>query len=251
MGLVRARLTGGVRSFMMADMKRRNLLIIFLTAAVSGAALLACSLPASLPFLATATPTLTATTTATATATSTPTPTATPTPSPEDLLEAAARDYLYGDWEEALTSYREIAAMVAGQELKFEADLGAGKSLLAMGRYTELHKLMDQVISAAGGGERAAEALLLKAWAFEEVGDDRQAAETYEHILETGAEALRGYVLDWRGDALWETGEYELAGNAYQQALFVEPTSGFVQTEIKLAGTLEDRADFEGAIEIY
>lgn len=236
---------------MMAFMRRRELLIILLAAAAGAAALLACSLPSSLPFLATATPTLTATNTATPTATATPTPTPTPTPSPEDLLQIAAQEYLYGDWEVALASYREIAATVSDPELQLEANLGAGKSLLAMGRYSELHTLMDQIVSSVEQGDRAAQALLLKAWAFEQVDDDRQAAETYRRILESGAGVLQGYILDWRGDALWEIGEYEQAGDAYQQALFIEPTSGFIQTEIKLAGTLEDRADFEGAIEIY
>lgn len=219
--------------------------------ALSVLSALACSLPSSLPFIATPTPSPTATATATPTATQTPTPTPTPTPSPSDRLEEAAEQYLYGDWEGALGAYQDIARLAADPEVLTSANLGVGKSLLALGRYGELQASMEALIAASSDSEVVAQAWLLRAWAYEAVEDDFSAADAYLHVLETGLQPLRGYVLDWRGDALWELGEYQLAGEAYQQALFTEPTSGFVQVEIKLAGTLEDRADFEGALEIY
>ena len=168
-----------------------------------------------------------------------------------DRLEEAGEQYLYGDWERALNTFREIAALSADPEILASANLGAGKSLFALGRYDELHDQMDSLITSATNADTVAQALLLKAWAYEAIDDDFSAAEAYGRVLESGIQPLRGYVLDWRGDALWDLGEYEQASQAYQQALFTEPTSGYVQVEIKLAGTLEDRADFEGAFEIY
>jgi soluble lytic murein transglycosylase len=230
-------------------MQRKCTLALAVVAGVFAA--LACSLPSSLPFISTPTPTLTATATATATATSTPTPTPTPTPSPAERLENAAQEYLYGDWDSALDIYREIATVAVDLGVREQANIGAAKCLLALERYDELFRLTEQIQSQAVDNETAAKALLLKAWAYEGVENDGATAETYRQVLEMGAQPLRGYILDWRGDALWELGEYEQASQAYQAALFTDPTSERVQIEIKLAGTLEDRADLEGAIGIY
>lgn len=235
---------------MMSGMKGRGWLL-GLSLGLIVSAVLACSLPASLPFVATPTPTFTATPTATSTATPTPSPTPTATPSPSDQLESAYRQYFNGDWETALAMYEQIAALAADPEIAIEAQLGAGTCLLALERYAELQEAMDRLLTSNGEGDYAAQALLMKAWAHEAVGDDRSAADAYRRALETGAAPLRGYVLDWRGDALWEIGEYQLAGDAYQQALFTEPTSGYLQVEIKLAGTLEDRGEFEAALSRY
>lgn len=146
--------------------------------------------------------------------------------------------------------YREVTSST-DPALSGPAQIGLGKCLMELGRYPELIEAMDQLLLSTSDASTASQAYLLKAWAYENLGDERSAADTYGLILEGDPISLSGYLHDWQGDAFWELGEYDAAGTSYRQALSVEPTSGFVQIEIKLAGTMEDRADFDGAIQIY
>lgn len=230
---------------MMAAMSplRGRLALAFLSMAL---AILACSLPGRSAPAPSATPQPTATDTATPAPTATPTPT--PTPEPRRLLERAERAFLLGDWEQALGSFEAAREQATEAEERRAAALGQARTLLEAGQpeaaLTILNSMEDSLAESP-------EASLVRGLALGALERWREAAEAYQDYLERGGSALRGYALEWQGDAWAYAGEPAKAREAYQLALQYDPQRGDVGVEIKLANSQRASGDLLGAIERF
>jgi len=224
--------------------------MLLLLAALFGLA--GCNLPAqSLPWSATATPTPTATYTPTPSPTPTATPTSTPTLIPDRLREAQ-RQLFYGDWDAALQAY-QLAYAQADPKTQARALVGQGRALLYARRYVEALATLRKVVQRFPQEHDArADAAFFIAQTYAVLGRWAEAAQAYQEYLQNRPGFIDAYIHEWRGDALFNAGDYAGAVQAYQAALdaphLPEREYGLL---LGMARAYHQQEDYTKAIELY
>ncbi|MGC9356572.1 MAG: tetratricopeptide repeat protein, partial [Anaerolineae bacterium] len=200
----------------------------------------------------TATPTVTASPTVTPSPSPTPSPTPTPTPQPAELLARAERAYEVGDWESAQVLYERLLPLSSvPQEQAIEAALGLGKTLIAREAFTTGVTLLEDVASTVPDSPAASEAQLRMADAYMQMGRSEDAVPHYRAVL-AAQPILAPYAHEWLGDALFASGIYTSALNAYTESLTLALTpSRQVFLWEKIALTHAARNDYAESLAAY
>lgn len=223
---------------------------MFLLLALVG--LVGCNLPAqSLPWRATATPTPTATFTPSPTPTPTATPMPTPTPIPDRLREAQ-RQLFYGDWDAALQAFQQAYAQ-ADPKTQARALVGQGRALFSARRYVEALATLRQVAQRfPQENDARADAAFFLAQTYAALGRWADAAQAYQEYLQNRPGFIDAYIHEWRGDALFNAGDYANAIQAYQAALnaphLPEQEYGLL---LGMARAYHQQGDYAQAIDLY
>ncbi len=217
-----------------------------------GLSLGSCTLPAAQwPWAPTATPTPTPT--ATPTPTPTPSPTPTPFPTPVgDPLSQAQRWLFYGDWDQALQAYQQAMAQ-ADPKTQARALVGQGRALLGARRYAQAIATLRQVAQQFPQETDAqADAAFFLARAYAALGRWAEAAEAYQTYLHYRPGLIDAYIHEFRGDALFNAGDYTAAIEAYQRALDApHPAERDYGLYLGIARAYHMLQDYEHALDLY
>jgi soluble lytic murein transglycosylase len=87
--------------------------------------------------------------------------------------------------------------------------------------------------------------------AYDGLGQYQQAADAYNTYTERVPGVLEGYVQDFRGDSLYEAGDYSGAQNAYNTALTASRLDDGLELQIKIAESRAKFGDYAGALTLY
>ena len=148
-----------------------------------------------------------------------PSPTLPPTMEPVVRIDAADQALFFGDFDLAREQYRAAFNDSTDAAIKAAGLWGMGRTELADVRYQGAINALTNLINDYPDSTYAARAHFLMGLAYDGLGQYQQAADAYNSYAERVPGVLDGYVQDFRGDSLYEAGDYSGAQNAYNAAL--------------------------------
>ncbi len=186
-----------------------------------------------------------------------PTPTPLPSPTPLPTMEPVVRidtgdqALFYGDFDLAREQYLAAFNDTTDDAIKAAALWGIGRTELADGRYQEALNSFNNLINSYPDLTYSARAPFLMGLAYEGLEQFQQAADAYQTYSTRVPGVLDGYVQEYRGDALFEAGNYTEAQNAYNAALSAARLDDGMDLQIKIAEVRASFGDFAGALTLY
>ncbi len=198
-------------------------------------------------------PTSTPTATAGPTPTSTPPPTSTPFPTPVPVVrvESGDRALFYGDYDQARSQYTTAFNESTDRAVQAAAFWGLGRTDLADGNYQPAIDTLTRLINEYPESTYAARAHFLMGQAYFELGQYLQSADAYNSYMTRVPGVLDAYVQEYRGDALYNAGDYTNAVNAYSAALNASRLDDGLDLQIKIAQSRFDFGDYAGALTLF
>ena len=181
-----------------------------------------------------------------------PTPTPMPSPTPLPTMEPVVRidtgdeALFYGDFDTAREQYRTAYNDSTDEAIKAAALWGMGRTELADRRYQEALNAFDSLVSSYPDSTYSARAPFLMGLAYDGLEQYEQAADAYSTYITRVPGVLDGYVQDYRGDALFEAGDYTGAENAYTAALAAARLDDGLDLKIKIAEARAAFGDYAG-----
>lgn len=185
--------------------------------------------------------------------TNTPLPSPTPLPTLEPVVRIDTGDQalFYGDYDGAREQYRTAFNDSTDDAIKAAALWGLGRTELADGRYQEAINELTNLTNSYPDSTYAARAPFLMGQAYSGLEQYQQAADAYETYITRVPGVLDGYVQAYRGDALYEAGQYTEAQNAYNAALSASRLDDGLDLRIKIAEARAEFGDYAGALTLY
>lgn len=188
-----------------------------------------------------------------------PAPTNTPLPSPTPLptlepvvrIDTGDQALFFGDFDLAREQYLAAFNDSTDEAIKAAALWGTGRTELVDGRYQEAVNALNNLITSYPDSTYAARAYFLLGRAYDELEQHQQAADAYNTYSTRVPGVLDGYVQAYRGDALYEAGDYTEAQNAYNAALAAGRLEDGLDLQIKIAEARAAFGDYAGALTLY
>jgi len=210
-------------------------------------ALSACSTLQNLP---TAAPTESA---APQTAAPAPTLISSPTPTAPPLARVERGDHALfnGEYENALQYYQTAYKDSPDPAVQAAAQWGAGRVHFAEERYAEALAALQIISSQYPNSPYLPNAYFLQGFAFYRMKNYRAAADAWQTYLTLRPNLIDAYVQEWRGDALYEDGDYVAALAAYTAAIQANSITDDIALDLKAADAQQQLGDYEGALAVY
>lgn len=180
-----------------------------------------------------------------------PTPTLPPTMEPVVRIEAADQALFFGDFDLAREQYQAAFNDSTDDAIKAAGLWGIGRTELADDRYQEAISALTELINDYPDSTYAARAHFLMGLAYDGLGQYQQAADAYNTYTMRIPDVLDGYVQDFRGDSLYEAGDFSGAQNAYNAALTASRLDDGTDLQIKIAEARAKFGDYAGALTLY
>jgi soluble lytic murein transglycosylase len=186
-----------------------------------------------------------------------PTPTPLPSPTPLPTMEPVVRidtgdeALFYGDFDLAREQYMAAFNDTTDEAIKAAALWGIGRTELADSRYQEALHSFDNLVNSYPDSTYSARAPFLMGLAYEGLEQYQQAADAYQTYSTRVPGVLDGYVQEYRGDALYEAGDFTGAQNAYNAALSAARLDDGLDLQIKVAESRAAFGDYAGALTLY
>ncbi len=213
-----------------------------------GAALVGCDLLSKLPSIPpgwTQTPSLAPSLTAS--------PTAPPTPTPIPVVRVEKGDQALsdGDLDAALVQYQAAYKDTSDPTLRAAALWGQARVHFRDRRYPEALAITQQLIAENPESTLLAQAYFLQGETYYEMQQYIESAAAYQQYLTLRPGILDAYVLELRGDALFEGAAYAEALGAYSSALAAPRLDDGVGVQIKVARARAKIGDYGTALSLY
>ncbi|HJQ13628.1 MAG TPA: tetratricopeptide repeat protein [Anaerolineales bacterium] len=188
-----------------------------------------------------------------------PPPTPTPFPSPTPLptmepvvrIDTADQALFFGDFDLAREQYLAAFNDTTDEAIQAAALWGMGRTELADGRYPEAVNSFNNLISSYPDSTYSARAPFLMGLAYDALEQYQLAADAYQTYSTRVPGVLDGYVQEYRGDALFEAGDYTEAQNAYEAARSAARLDDGLDLQIKIAESRAAFGDYAGALTLY
>lgn len=227
-------------------MKIRNILIGLCVVALT----LSCQNPPSADPIPTQTPTITpGGPTVTPSPTITPTPF--PTPPPVVRIETGDRALFFGDFDSAREQYLNAFSDSTDKGIKAAALWGLARTELADEQYAPAIETLNTLTNEYPDSTYAARAYFLMGQAYSNLDQYQQAADAYNTYSTRIPGVLDGYVQEYRGDALYDLGDFGGAMTAYNNALNASRLDDSLDLQIKIAQARAEFGDYAGALTLY
>ncbi len=202
------------------------------------------------PFGRSATPTTTAPLQVHAAPTDTPPPATGPTPTPLIRIQSAERALFQGEYEVARQEFTSAYRDGSSFQVQAAALWGLGRTEFSDDRFEPTVTSLQQLLQEFPNSPFIPYSQLLLGRAYFAMGQYSQAAAAYNQYLQLRPGVLDSYVLELRGDALFEGEDYAQALTAYEAALNAQ-TEDSLALQIKLAQMRVEIGDFASALARY
>jgi soluble lytic murein transglycosylase len=186
-----------------------------------------------------------------------PTPTNIPTPTPIHTPIPGARIHtgdlalFYGDWELAIQEYVIALESTSENEIKSAALLGLGRTYLQSSRFdAALDALNNGIFNYPDSPHRALMFFTL-AQVYEAQGRPLEAVSAYQEYLKLRPGLIDRYIYESIGDSYLETQNYQLAIDAYIQAIDAPSTVDSFYLNLRIADSYYDLGNLTTALVTY
>lgn len=196
-------------------------------------------------------PTITATTGPTPTSTPSPTSTPFPTPAPVVRVESGDRALFHGDYDQARAEYTTAFNESTDRAVQAAALWGLGRTEMDDGNYSSAIDTLNRLVNDYPESTYAARAYFLMGQAYFALEQYLPSADAYNTYMTRVPGVLDGYVQEYRGDALYNAGDYTNAVNAYSAALSASRLDDGLYLQIKIAQSRFDFGDYAGALTLF
>jgi soluble lytic murein transglycosylase len=180
-----------------------------------------------------------------------PSPTPLPTMEPVVRIDSGDQALFFGDFDTAREQYLAAFNESTDDAIKAAALWGMGRTELADGRYQEALNSLNDLVTSYPDSTYSARAYFLMGRAYDGLEQYQQAADAYQTYSTRIPGVLDGYVQAYRGDSLFEAGNYTEAQNAYDAALSAERLDDGMDLQIKIAEARAAFGDYAGALALY
>lgn len=110
-------------------------------------------------------------------------PAAAPTEDPMQVYQAAYRDYQRGNYDLAISGFRDFAAKNPNSELSGNAAYWVGESLYSQKKYREAIQQFDSVVTRYPKSDKVAGALLKKGYGYIALGEKSQGIVQLQYVV--------------------------------------------------------------------
>lgn len=174
-----------------------------------------------------------------------------PSPVPLVRVESGDRALFIGDYDNAREQYRTAFNESTDRAIQAAALWGLGRTDLEDGLYESAIDTLTILVDEYPESTYAARAHFLLGQAYFNIEQYAQSAQAYDTYLSSVPGVLDGYVQEYRGDALYQAGDYTNAVNAYTAALTASRLDDGLNIQIKIGQSRFDFGDYAGALTIY
>jgi soluble lytic murein transglycosylase len=187
--------------------------------------------------------------------TSTQAPTQAPTPaatlSNEARVTNADQLFFYGDWDDALSVYKDTLGASDDDGLRAAALLGMGRTYLKLNQLPAAEESLTTLLGLYPNSEQVAEAQFALAQLYDAQNDPAKAADAYQSYMDARQGLIDSYVEEWRGDALFAAGNNDGALAAYQLAIAAPRLGDSFGLQVKVGDVYAVEQNYESAILTY
>lgn len=181
----------------------------------------------------------------------TPTPSPTPTPQPRARVTIGQTEILNGDYEKALTEFWTAREQSTDEEVIQAAQLGVGRVLLLQSDYNGAVDQLNWLLTNFLEGDARDTAYFYLGRAYEGLQQYLLAAEAYQNYVDVKPGPLDSEILEMKGDALVQAGEFDDARLAFIEALDAAQPSRIDSLQLKAAQAAAESGGEADAINRY
>ncbi len=181
----------------------------------------------------------------------TPRPTSTPIVPPSQSQTPGDKYYFYGDWEKAITSYKETLDTTESTEGRNKALLGLGKTYYQQGDFSQALAALRTLISSSPDSPYLSEAHFFLAETYAHLERNIEAAEAYAAYLTLRPGVIDAYIQEKRGDALSAAGQHVPAIEAYSAAIAAPCLDDESPLKLKIGQSYQALEDYDSALVIF
>ncbi len=182
----------------------------------------------------------------------------TSTPEPEesilakdDNLAEAELAYFNGDWERALEEYEKQYSLLAGNADRAKALLGMARVNIKVEEWALARNQLLEILENYQDSPAAKQAPYFLALVFEKLENYKGAADAYAQYLLGDSVSISSTILEWKGDAHVNMGDYAEGIAAYQLALNSSRLGNNDSLESKIGDSYYFSGDYQSALITY
>ena len=212
------------------------------------AAITACSLFPALPAIPpgwTMTPSISPTPPATIT------PTITPTPLPQARVSVGDKAFFNGDYDAALLDYQIVLQDSPDALLRAAAKWGEARVYFAREQYEATLAALQTLITDYPDSPHFGQAYFLQGLTHYRLENYQAAADSWQSYLTLRPGYLDALAQEFRGDALFDAGNYADALSAYTAAVQAPSLGDDINLDLKVASTQTKLGAYESALALY
>jgi soluble lytic murein transglycosylase len=183
--------------------------------------------------------------------TETSTPMPVPTIAPLMRIQEGEQALFYGDYETARREFESAYRDGDSSQVKVAALWGLSRTEYTDGRFAIALASLQQIVTEFPGSAFIPYVNFLMGKVNYELEHYQEAAVNYNAYLEMRPGVLDAYVLELRGDALFDNGSFSEALEAYNAAMAAARIDDPILLELKLAETRAEIGDYATAISTY
>ncbi|MBK8420009.1 tetratricopeptide repeat protein [Candidatus Villigracilis saccharophilus] len=212
------------------------------------AAITACSL---FPALPTIPPGWTVTPSISPTPPATITPTITPTPLPQARVSVGDKAFFNGDYDAALLDYQIVLQDSPDALLRAAAKWGEARIYFAREQYEDTLAALQTLITEYPDSPHFGQAYFLQGLTHYRLENYQAAADSWQSYLTLRPGYLDALAQEFRGDALFDAGNYADALSAYTAAVQAPSLGDDINLDLKVASTQTKLGAYESALALY
>ena len=212
------------------------------------AAITACSL---FPALPTIPPGWTMTPSISPTPPATITPTITPTPLPQARVSVGDKAFFNGDYDAALLDYQIVLQDSPDVLLRAAAKWGEARVYFAREQYEATLAALQTLITDYPDSPHFGQAYFLQGLTHYRLENYQAAADSWQSYLTLRPGYLDALAQEFRGDALFDAGNYADALSAYTAAVQAPSLGDDINLDLKVASTQTKLGAYESALALY
>ena len=212
------------------------------------AAITACSL---FPALPTIPPGWTMTPSISPTPPATITPTITPTPLPQARVSVGDKAFFNGDYDAALLDYQIVLQDSPDALLRAAAKWGEARVYFAREQYEDTLAALQTLITDYPDSSHFGQAYFLQGLTHYRLENYQAAADSWQSYLTLRPGYLDALAQEFRGDALFDAGNYADALSAYTAAVQAPSLGDDINLDLKVASTQTKLGAYESALALY
>jgi len=180
-----------------------------------------------------------------------PTSTPIPTPTPEIRVLEGDKSLFNGDYQQARSEYQNAYKSSNDDRVHASALWGLGRVEYLSGNYDQSLAYINQLIMNFPNSPLTKRGHFLSGQCYDALQRYSEAATAYSDYLASNNGIVDAYIQEFRGDSLYNSGDYSTALSAYQASLQSPRIGDTIQLEIKIARTYSLIGDIASSLSTY
>ena len=179
------------------------------------------------------------------------TPTITPTPLPQARVNVGDKAFFNGDYDAALLDYQIVLQDSPDALLRAAAKWGEARVYFAREQYEDTLAALQTLITEYPDSPHFGQAYFLQGLTHYRLENYQAAADSWQSYLTLRPGYLDALAQEFRGDALFDAGNYADALSAYTAAVQAPSLGDDINLDLKVASTQTKLGAYESALALY